>query len=49
MLYHCPALHKPPQYGKRPIRDDFLERRITGLHSLRLHDGGGYFSRLERP
>jgi hypothetical protein len=34
-LYRCPALRETPQHGKRPIRDDFLERRIAGKHSLR--------------
>jgi hypothetical protein len=49
MLYRRPALREPPQHGERPRRDDCLERRIAGGHSLCLHDGGGYFSRRERP
>ena len=49
MLYHGPALRKTPQHGQRPVRDDLLERRIAGGHSLRLHDGDGYSGRRERP
>jgi hypothetical protein len=49
VLYHDPALRETSQYRQRPVRDDFLERRIAGRHSLRLHDGDGYFGRRERP
>jgi hypothetical protein len=28
-LHDCPALREPPQHGKRPPGDDFLERRIA--------------------
>jgi hypothetical protein len=28
-LYRCPTLRESPQHGKRPRRDDFLERRIA--------------------
>jgi hypothetical protein len=43
VLYRSPALRKTSQHGKRSIHDDFLEGRIAGRHSLRLHDGGSYF------
>jgi hypothetical protein len=49
VLYHGPAFREPPQHGKHPLRDDFLERCIAGRHSLCLHDGGSYFGRPERP
>jgi hypothetical protein len=39
-LRHRPALRETPQHSKHPLRDDFLERRIGGRHSLRLHDSG---------
>jgi len=29
VLYNCPALREPPQHGKPPRRNDFLERRIA--------------------
>jgi hypothetical protein len=32
----------------RPRRDDFLERHITGRHSLGLHNDTSYFSRCVR-
>jgi hypothetical protein len=49
VLYHGPALTQPPKHGKRPVHDDFLKLRIAGRHSLRLHYGGRYFGRRERP
>jgi len=49
VLYRRAALRETPKHGKRPRRDDFLERRIAGRHALRLHDGGGYFGRRKRP
>ena len=49
VLYHCSPFREAPQHGKRPRRDDPLERRIIGRHSLRLHNGGSYFGRRERP
>jgi hypothetical protein len=37
------VLREPAEHSKRPIRNEFLERRIAWRHFLRLHDGGGYF------
>jgi hypothetical protein len=42
-LRHDSALRETPQHGKRPHHNEFLERRIIGWHSIRLHDGGSYF------
>jgi hypothetical protein len=48
-LRDCPSLRETPQHSKRSHRDDFLKRRIVGRHFFRLHDGGSYFGRRERP
>jgi hypothetical protein len=39
-LRYLPALRKTPEHGKRPGRDDFLERRIVRRRPLCLHYGG---------